>query len=256
MKHLLKRMVMSATFRQSSRLTPEVLERDPDNVLLARGPRYRLSAEMIRDNALQISGLLATKMGGAPIFPPQPGGIWRQVGRNEPVYKVEQDEDRFRRGVYVVWRRAAPYPSFVNFDGPDRSACHPQRSRTNTPLQALTLLNDEAYVEMALGFALKVVKFEPVPTTERTHDLNQTRAAYAFRRAVARQPSERETQVLTRLFQQEHTRLRAAPKTVDQILSSSPILSLPANAAQRAEIAAWFFVANALLNLDETITLN
>ena len=133
---------------------------------------------MIRDNALEVSGLLSRKMHGPPVFPPQPDNLWRQTGRNEPKYIIAKDEDRFRRGVYVIWRRAAPYPSFVNFDGPDRSACHPNRSRTNTPLQALTLLNDQAYVEMALAFTGRILRETPKASPEE-------RIRHAFRTALS-----------------------------------------------------------------------
>ena len=150
-------MVMSDTYRQSSQITDEMLEFDPENRLLTRAPRFRMSAEMIRDNALTVSGLLSEKMHGPPIMPYQPSGMWRQVGRNEPKWVEAKDENRWRRGVYVIWRRAAPYPSFVNFDGPDRGACVVQRPRTNTPLQALTLMNDPVYTEAALALADRIL---------------------------------------------------------------------------------------------------
>ena len=156
MKHIHELIVASATYRQSSRVTPKLLERDPQNRLLARGPRFRLPAEMIRDNALAVSGLLSTKAAGPPVFPPQPKGVWRHVGRNAPKYIVATGEDRFRRGIYTIWRRSAPYAAFVNFDAPDRAACVVKRPRTNTPLQSLTLLNDAAYVEMALALATRM----------------------------------------------------------------------------------------------------
>ena len=134
---------------------------------------------MVRDNALTISGLLSTKMHGPPVYPPQPGGIWRHVGRNAPKYVAATDEDRFRRGVYVVWRRGAPYVSFTNFDAPDRGACVVRRPRTNTPLQALTLLNDEAYVEMAMAFAYRITEIN-----EATVD---SRIQFAYRSALSRE---------------------------------------------------------------------
>ncbi|MHC4880008.1 MAG: PSD1 and planctomycete cytochrome C domain-containing protein, partial [Planctomycetota bacterium] len=151
MKHAHRVMVMSATYRQSSQITPMHLERDPKNKLLGRSSRVRLPAETIRDNALAASGLLEKKMFGQPVYPPQPNGVWRHVGRNAPKYNTSTGVDRFRRGIYTVWRRSAPYASFVNFDATDRGACTVRRSRTNTPLQALNLLNDQAYVELAFG---------------------------------------------------------------------------------------------------------
>ncbi len=246
MKKLHKAIVLSATYGQSSRITPELLEKDPKNLWFARGPRFRLTAEMIRDNALRISGLLSEKMGGSPIYPPQPAGLWRQTGRNEPKYVAATNQDRFRRGIYVVWRRAAPYPSFVNFDGPDRSTCHPKRSRTNTPLQALTLLNDEAYVEMALGLAIRVLEYNPKSSLDE-------RLLYAFRRTLARAPDAGELTVLRELYLGELTRLTADNQTAQSLLNGIKAVKFSAKLDPN-QLAAWFFVANALLNLDETVT--
>ena len=202
MKHIHRLIVLSAVYQQSSLISREQLEADPDNRLLARGSRFRMSAETIRDNALAISGLLSTKMGGPPVYPPQPDNIWRHVGRNAPTYETDADEDRFRRGVYVVWRRSAPYPSFVNFDAPDRASCVVGRSRSNTPLQALTLMNDPAYVEMALSLAERIVVDQP-DSDERT------RIEYAFRLCVARTPQAEEVATLQSLWQQERERFEA-----------------------------------------------
>ena len=246
MKKLHKTIVLSATYGQSSRVTPELLEKDPNNLWFARGPRLRMTAEMIRDNALRISGLLSEKMGGSPIYPPQPDGLWRQTGRNEPKYVAATNQDRFRRGIYVIWRRAAPYPSFVNFDGPDRSSCHPKRSRTNTPLQALTLLNDEAYVEMALGLAIRVLEDKP------TADLDE-RLRYAFRRTLSREPDVRELNVLRELHAGELARLTKDKKAAKELLDGIKAVKFSAKLNPN-QLAAWFFVANALLNLDETVT--
>ncbi|MEM7478556.1 MAG: PSD1 and planctomycete cytochrome C domain-containing protein, partial [Planctomycetota bacterium] len=152
-KHILRTIVLSKTFQQTAAASTEDYTTDPQNRLLARGPRFRLPAETIRDNALAISGLLSDKMYGPPIMPFQPSNIWRSVGRNQPTWKAAENDDRFRRGVYIVLKRAAPYPSFINFDAPDRGSCTVHRDRTNTPLQALTLLNDPAYAEISLAFA-------------------------------------------------------------------------------------------------------
>ena len=246
MKRIHKLIVLSSTYAQSSSVTAEMLEVDPSNRFFQRGPRLRMSAEMIRDNALRISGLLSKRMAGPPVYPPQPDGLWRQTGRNEPKYRAAANEDRFRRGIYVIWRRAAPYASFVNFDGPDRSSCLPKRSRTNTPLQALTLLNDQAYVEMALGFAREIVSLSPRYSME-------DKARIAFRRALTRAPSERELSILLSLQAKELKRLRSEPKRVEELLKACPVIEIDAD-VDRLELASWFFVANALLNLDETIT--
>ncbi|XZE53199.1 PSD1 and planctomycete cytochrome C domain-containing protein [Planctomycetaceae bacterium SH139] len=235
MKHVHKRIVMSSTYRQSSRLRRELLAVDPENELLARGPRFRLSAEMIRDNALHASGLLSGKMGGPPVYPPQPDGLWRHVGRNAPKYDTSQGTDRFRRGVYVVWRRSAPYASFTNFDAPDRAACVVQRPRTNTPLQALTLLNDPAYQEMALALAKRIAAY-PTATP-------QEKVEYGFRLCVSRRPQTHEANLLAAVYHRELERLRNDPLAVQKSTEE-----------QNADLAAWLFVANILLNLDETIT--
>jgi hypothetical protein len=247
MKQLHKTIAMSASFRQRAGVTPELLEIDPVNTLYTRGPRFRMPAEMVRDNALQISGLLSTRMGGKPIMPYQPDGLWRQVGRNEPKWVNAPDERRFRRGIYVVWRRAAPYPSFVNFDAPDRAACVVQRPRTNTPLQALTLLNDPAYVEMALGLALRVVQ-------DRADADVAERIRYGFRRCTGRLPKPSERKALQALYDSEHARLSKSPELAAEMLAGIAAVAVPKD-LDKVELAAWLVIANALLNLDETISL-
>ena len=242
---MLREIVLSSTYRRSARRTPAA-RIDPDNLLLARGPRFRLPAETIRDNALTIAGLLDTTMGGPPVYPPQPAGLWRQTGRNEPKYVVATGPDRFRRGIYVVWRRAAPYPSFVTFDGPDRAACHPRRSITNTPLQALTLMNDRAYVEMALAFARRIL-------TERPDAGDAQRIDFAFRTALARAPNASERQHLLEVVGRERLRLARDPAAVAELLENAAALPAGPN-VDATEHATWFFVATILLNLDETIT--
>jgi hypothetical protein len=243
MKHVHKRIVLSAAYRQSSRVSEELLREDPSNRWLARGPRFRMPAEMIRDHALAVSGLLQNKMGGPPVYPPQPAGIWRHVGRNAPKYATSQGTDRFRRGIYVVWRRSAPYPSFVNFDAPDRASCVVQRPRTNTPLQALTLLNDPAYFEMARGLAERIVADLPAAGVD-------ARVEYAFRRCVARRPSRREVQHLAHVYRREAARLEQDADSARALLGDQP---LPAGVTV-GQLAAWVYLSNVLLNLDETIT--
>ena len=161
MKKVLRKIVTSATYRQSSRVTPELLERDDKNQLYARGPRIRMDAEMIRDNALAVAGLLSKKQFGPPVRPYQPDGLWVKVGGAKVDYEVSPGEDRYRRGIYVVLKRGSPYPSFVNFDASARLACTAKRSRSNTPLQALTLLNDPVYVEAAQALAVRVLNERP-----------------------------------------------------------------------------------------------
>uniref|UniRef100_A0A7C2PC32 DUF1553 domain-containing protein n=1 Tax=Schlesneria paludicola TaxID=360056 RepID=A0A7C2PC32_9PLAN len=246
MKRMLKLMVLSATYRQSSRLTPDLAERDPDNALYARGPRFRLPAETIRDQALAVSGLLSAKMGGEPIMPHQPANIWRAVGRNAPKWVEAQDEDRFRRGVYVVWRRAAPFPSFVNFDAPDRASCTVNRPRTNTPLQALTLLNDPAYVEMAVALAARILTESP------STDVSD-RIDYATRLALSRPATSLEREELQQFHAAQREKLAARPDDVSALLKAAAAVKLP-EGLDPVDLAAWFHVANLLLNLDETVT--
>lgn len=245
MKHIHKLIVMSATYRQSSRVSSELLTKDATNKFYARAPRLRMSAEMVRDNALAISGLLSTKMHGPPIYPPQPSGIWRHVGRNAPKYIAATNEDRFRRGVYVVWRRGAPYVSFMNFDAPDRGACVVRRARTNTPLQALTLLNDEAYIEMAMAFAGRILT-EAKGTPE-------AKINYAYKTALGRAPRAAEAIYLKKLLLKRRTHFEKNPKEADLLISCAKGWN-PPEGMDKGDLAAWFFIANILLNLDETIT--
>lgn len=244
MKHIHRMIVLSAAYRQDSAVTPEALEQDPHNKWYARGPRVRLSAEEIRDNALAASGLLSDKMAGPPVYPPQPPNIWRHVGRNAPKYETDTDEDRFRRGLYVVYRRSAPYPSFVNFDAPDRGACVVQRSRTNTPLQALTLLNDPAYVEMAYALGDRL-RLDP-----RLGD-DRERIEQGFRLVLSRIPLSQETGTLLSFVAEERQRLGNAPEVARRLAGDSS-----ATTATAVERAVWFEIAEILLNLDETITRN
>ena len=244
-KHVLRLIVTSAAFRQQAGVTSELLNRDPHNRLLGRGPRFRMPAELIRDNALAISGLLSTEMYGPPIMPHQPAGIWRSVGRNQPEWEAANDSSRYRRGVYVIWKRAAPYPSLVTFDAPNRGSCTVGRPRTNTPLQALTLLNDPAYAEAALGFADRILTAAPVASDE-------VRLRYAVRAALARQASTRELTVLQQLLDEERAALAENPLIADERVSPSSE-AMRIQTSDKVELAAWFAVANALLNLDETL---
>jgi len=246
MKHVHKLIVMSDTFAQSARVTPELLEADPDNRLLSRGPRFRLSAELVRDNALAISGLLSAKMYGPPIMPFQPNDIWRSVGRNQPKWKAAENEDRFRRGVYIVWKRAAPYPSFINFDAPDRGSCTVNRGRSNTPLQALTLLNDPAYAEMSLALADRVLSESPSSD-------DRSRLEYAIELALARPATSYELDVLGQLLESERETLEQNESLIAERVKV-PFSGMQLRTKQDAELAVWFAIANTLLNLDETMS--
>ena len=156
-KSLLRLIVTSATYRQSSRVSPGLLEKDPRNRLLARAPRVRLEAEMVRDQALALSGLLSRGIGGPSVFPPQPPGLWQAAFNGERTWSTSQGEDRYRRGLYTFWRRTVPYPSMAVFDAPSREICAIRRVRTNTPLQSLVTLNDPVYVEAAQALARRIV---------------------------------------------------------------------------------------------------
>ncbi len=241
MKHIHRLIVTSATYRQSSRVSAELVKRDPENKLYARGPRLRLDAETIRDNALAVSGLLSRKMGGPPVMPPQPPGIWNVTGVVDNTYRPSVGEDRYRRGLYTIWRRSSPYPSMIAFDAPDRTSCIVKRPRTNTPLQALTLLNDAVYVEAALALARKI------GTQEGTAE---ERIVHGFRACLARQPTEREIALLQQIHAQALTKYQANPAAAKALLQNAPA----GERLEPAQWAAWFQVATVLLNLDETIT--
>ena len=244
MKHIHRLIVLSATYGQSSRITPELLAADDQNKLLARGPRFRLDAETIRDNALAIAGRLSLKQGGPPVRPYQPPGLWEnKVGGDRVTYEVSSGEDAWRRGVYTVWKRSSPYPSFMNFDATSRTACTVRRSRSNTPLQALTLLNDPVYVEAALALARRVLVERPAADAAQ-------RLRYAFQLCVARSPSAVELSALAELLEQQTASLAADPAAAQRVVGDDeppPDITVP-------ELAAWHAVATALLNLDETIT--
>jgi mono/diheme cytochrome c family protein len=241
-KKLLRLMVTSATYRQSSAMTPALLERDPDNKLFARGPRFRAPAEVIRDQALFISGLLSTKMHGAPVRPVRPrSGLTAAFGGGTD-WETSLGEDRHRRALYTQWRRTSPYPSMTTFDAPSRNVCAVTRPRTNTPLQALVTLNDPVYVEAAQAFGRRMVK-EGGPTVE-------SRLTYGFRLCLARSPSEQELGRLKMLFAKARDGFAKTPAEALK-LATDPLGPLPMG-QEAAEMATWTVVGNVLLNLDET----
>ncbi len=193
-KKLLREMVLSATYRQDSRVTPEALAKDPQNRLLARGPRQRLTAEMVRDQALAASGLLSRKLGGEPVMPPQPAGVWQTVYNNKN-WEDAKDEGRYRRAIYTFWKRSAAYPGFLTFDMPARDLCTARRTPTNTPLQALVTLNDVVYNEAAAALAKRVER-------EAGGDASlEAKIARAFELAISRPPSAAEARRLRELYQ-------------------------------------------------------
>lgn len=241
-KAMQKWIVMSSTYRQSSQITPELFQRDPYNRLLERGPRRRLEAEMVRDQALAVSGLLSRKMGGPPVMPPQPDGIWQVVYSGDK-WETSKGEDKYRRGIYTFWRRTSPYPSMVSFDAPSREFCIVRRPRSNTPLQALTLLNDPAYVECARALAHRILSEGGATADER--------AAFGVRMCLARNAKKGEVRKLVALAEKETARYREDTESAAKLVKFSG-----AEKDQRidqAELAAWTVVANVLLNLDEFV---
>ncbi len=242
MKALLKTIVMTSTYRQQSGVTPEMVERDPTNRLLARGARFRLSAEQIRDQALKAGSLLSPKMYGPPVRPPQPiMGVKAAFGGSID-WKTSEGEDRFRRGLYTNWRRSNPYPSMVTFDATNREVCTVQRDRTNTPLQALVTLNDPVFVEAAQGLGRRMAGMEGVL---------REKLSFGFRVCVARSPEASELDRLVALYEGSLARL-AEDSASATSLATEPIGALPAGAVA-AEYAAWTVVGNVLLNLDEVL---
>lgn len=238
MKAIQRLIVTSSTYRQSSATTPELLEKDPDNSLLARGPRFRVEAEMVRDIALSASGLLSAKMYGPPVKPYQPAGLWgwfpgSRVGTD--VWKVSEGEDRYRRALYIYIRRSVRYPSLTVFDAPSREFCIARRPRSDTPLQALTTLNDPAFFDAAKAMGQRIVR-EGGATT-------RSRATYGFKLVTSRSPDDQELDTLVAAFEKTHNRLSRSAKEVQALTDGSD-----------SELAAWTMVSNGLLNLDEALT--
>jgi hypothetical protein len=246
-KHILKLIVMSGTYRQSSRVIPELAQRDPANELLTRGARFRLDAEVIRDSALAVSGLLVEKIGGKSVKPYQPDGLWEAisfVGSNTGTFKQDAGESLYRRSLYTFWKRTSPPPSLLTFDAPSREACTVRRSRTNTPLQALVLLNDKQYVEAARKLAERIM----IEGGENPSDC----ATFAFRQATARRPTSQETAVLVRVYESELAEFKADVDAAAKLLAVGD--AKRNEALEATQLAAWTLVANLVLNLDETVT--
>jgi hypothetical protein len=241
-KALLRTIVTSATYRQSSQIVGEAAKADPDNRWLARGPRVRLSAETVRDQALAVSGLLSKKMYGAPVRPPQPKlGLSAAFGGSTD-WKTSEGEDRYRRAIYVSWRRSNPYPSMATFDAPNREVCTVRRNRTNTPLQSLVTLNDPVYVEAAQALARRAMEHDSVV---------EEQIAYAFRCCLLRPPHDSELKTLVALYKDSHAQLMDRPKASEK-LATVPLGKLPPN-MNAADAAAMTVVGNVLLNLDEMV---
>ncbi|MHC2068636.1 DUF1553 domain-containing protein [Bremerella sp. T1] len=242
-KWLVKQVVMSQAFRQSATTTPEKLEKDARNQLVSRGPRVRLSAEMVRDQALAVSGLLSDKMFGPSVQPPRPNLGLRSAFGGSTDWTNSTGEDRYRRGLYTTWRRTTPYPSMATFDAPSREVCTIRRITTNTPLQALVTLNDPVYIEAAQALGHEVWK-------QQDKSL-EAKLEYAFYRSLQRPPTAQETARLKQLFEQAKSQYAEMPEEATK-LATDPLGPLPDGAAAD-EMAAWTIVGNVLLNLDEAL---
>ncbi|MCX6590081.1 MAG: DUF1553 domain-containing protein [Acidobacteria bacterium] len=242
-RHMQKLIVMSAAYQQSSKVTPELHEKDPENRLVARGPRFRLPAELVRDNALAVSGLLSGKIGGESVLPYHPPGVWEDIAYGDTFsaqrYVQDHGDKLYRRSMYSFWKRTAPPVSLATFDAPDREKCIARRATTNTPLQALVLLNDPTYIEAARVLAAQAMA-TPDPL------------AFMFHRAVSRAPSAQESTLLRAQLAKQVTLYRNWQEGVDKLLKvgEAPV---PAG-RDRVMLAAWTTVASTILNLDETIT--
>lgn len=251
-QHMMKLILTSATYQQSSKATLEKIEKDPKNRLLSRGPRFRMDAELIRDNALEAAGILYKKIGGESVFPPHPLGIWKEIGFLRPYFGMSRwpesfGADRYRRGMYTFWRRTIPYPTFATFDAPSREMCTVKRPRTNTPLQALLTLNDPAFFEAAQALAARLI--------DEGGDVPEDRIRLAYQLCLSRKPKPEEMQTLLSLTVQQLEHYSRHPKEANRLLESSPVLDviedIPKN---KVEWAAWTVTANVMLNLDEFIT--
>jgi hypothetical protein len=243
-KGMLRLIVCSATYRQSSSGSRELLERDPSNRMLARGGRFRLAGELLRDQALAASGLLVSRIGGPSVKPYQPPGVWESVSYNgDESYQQDAGEGLWRRGVYTYWKRQSPPPSMLTFDGPTREKCTVQRARTNTPLQALVVLNDPTYVEAARVMAAGVIK---------DHADDRARVTNAFVRLLGRFPEEGEGRVVLELLANQRARYGANPDDASRLVAVGE--SRAGGDIDAVELAAWTLTVHALMNLDEAIT--
>ena len=245
-KKMMKYMLMSSAYKQATTATNKAIQLDPYNRLISRGPRFRLDAEMLRDNALAASGLLIDKVGGAPVKPYQPQGVWKSVayvGSNTSTFKQDKGEKLYRRTLYTFIKRTAPPPVMATFDAPNREACTVRRERTNTPLQALQLMNDIQFVEAARVLATNAMKAQSD---------DQSRIKNMFRLLTARYPNEREVTIITKTLENIRNEYKSQPKDAELLISQGEV---PADKSlDKIELASWTLLANQLLNLDEVIT--
>ena len=238
-KAVVREIVLSSTYRQSSSPGLESLERDPDNRLLSRSPRYRLEAEAIRDSALAVAGLLSDRMYGPSVMPPQPDGVWSIVYSDDR-WNVSEGEDRYRRGIYTFWRRSSPHPALIAFDAPSRETCTPRRSRSNSPLAALVTMNDPAMIEAAQALAAAVAN---LPTDGRGAQSDRARLATLLRRTLLREARAAELDLLAALLDDERDRFAGDIAAATALTGRGD-----------PNLAAWTSVASVILNLDEFLS--
>ena len=244
-KRMIKQIVLSATYRQSSKLTPQLAKADPENILLARSPRFRLQGEFIRDTALDVSGLLVTHVGGPSVKPYQPPNIWNEVSLNGGLrYKRDSGEKLYRRSMYTYWKRSAPMPNMLIFDAPTREKCMIQRPITNTPLQALVTLNDPQFVEAARALSQRLIKEGGNNTASRIN--------LGFHLVLSRPATPDETTVIERILGNQLARFRSDPKKATEFLAVGD--TTRDETLDAAEHAAWMVVGQLLLNMDEALT--
>jgi hypothetical protein len=246
-KQIQKLIVMSSTYQQSSRVTPQKHALDPQNRLISHGPRFRLDAEVIRDQVLAISGLIIPTIGGKSVKPYQPAGLWKPVGfggSNTSVFKQDSGEKLYRRSMYTFWKRTVPPPTMSIFDAPNRETCQVRRPRTNTPLQALVLMNDVQFVEAARRFAEQVM----------THggDQVEQRIVYLYRSVLARNPKPNERQLVIQLYNQHLKEFQAQPEAAKLLSSTGE--SVRNESLDQTELAAWTMIVHLIFNLSETVT--
>jgi len=235
--------VLSATYRQDSKLRPELKQRDPENLLLARGPSQRLPAEMIRDTALAASGLLDARQGGPSVSPYSPGDLWRESNSMSPAYHQSVGGDLYRRSVYTAWKRTAPMPDMTAFDAPSREVCLVKRSTTSTPQQAFVLLNDTEFVEAARVLAEKAL--------QQANTSDEQRERWVFRQLTAREPDKTELGILTELFLDQRTFFSKEPKRAESLIMVGE--SKRDKNLDPVQLAAMTAVAQTVMNLDATV---
>jgi hypothetical protein len=243
-KRILRLMVTSATYRQSAKTPEAAAVKDPKNRLLSHFPRRRLDAEMVRDQALAVSGLLSGKVGGPSVYPPQPDGLWRAAFNGERTYMAAEGEDRYRRGLYTVWRRTVPNPSMSTFDAPSRETCTFRRLPTNTPLQAYVTLNDPAFVEAAQALARRLLREGGSDPTDRIR--------LGYRLVTGRAAGAEDVARIVRLLADLRTDFAGRPAEALKF-ATNPLGPLPPG-LDPVDAAAWTAVANVLLNLDAALT--